>query len=329
MNLKRTIIGSLLTSLVSLLWILYSSTKSSKTFIDESVSIYISTVFMSFIIFFILILSISYLYIHYSDKLKSDNTALLYEIDTTKKLLHNERILANTDFISGIPNQRQFEIDFERIKMKSTKLTQYHLIFIDFVNFKYVNNNYGHDTGDKIIRTFSHIIDDNMRKSENFYRMKHLNNIHDTSFENGDKFYRRYTGGDEFLFIVQGEEWEVVGFLSRIQTQVDKEISYLISTNILKNADWKLQFTGSIVPIFKQDTIQSLLFRAEEGLIRAKKLNSLYRVYWPSLMEIDFQNTNFSLTSQLKDDSDFDQTHQKEDKFKEEVYCKAQNLFKR
>nr|WP_280996289.1 GGDEF domain-containing protein [Marinitoga okinawensis] len=56
------------------------------------------------------------------------------------------------------------------------------IVFIDLNNFKEINDNYGHDVGDDILKTLVNVLKTNLRKSDYIIRM----------------------GGDEFLLILKG-----------------------------------------------------------------------------------------------------------------------------
>lgn len=65
--------------------------------------------------------------------------------------------LTFNDEVTGIPNRRYFSREISN-RIKSFPDKKFALIFIDIDNFKYVNDTYGHDTGDSLLKEFSKTI---------------------------------------------------------------------------------------------------------------------------------------------------------------------------
>ena len=101
------------------------------------------------------------------------------------------RIMALTDEQTELPNRRYCEARLGELR----KNDRYSMVFLDVDGLKYMNDVYGHDMGDKLIRCTAEVIREAFR------------------FENG--FYGRW-GGDEFL-VVCGEEKEAKLFADNLQ----------------------------------------------------------------------------------------------------------------
>jgi diguanylate cyclase (GGDEF)-like protein len=95
--------------------------------------------------------------------------------ETTKQI-------ANTDYLTGLPNRRMLEEKIEG-NSKSTN-HNFSVIFFDVDLFKMINDNYGHDTGDLVLREFTDLIRQNTRETEMFGRW----------------------GGEEFLIIANQQD---------------------------------------------------------------------------------------------------------------------------
>ena len=68
------------------------------------------------------------------------------------------QILANTDQLTGLFNRRAFHsLSDEAITQAKRDKKGFSLLLIDFDLFKEINDQYGHDTGDKVLREFSTI----------------------------------------------------------------------------------------------------------------------------------------------------------------------------
>ena len=117
---------------------------------------------------------------------------------------------ATKDGLTGIYNRIYFEdiVNRKILKAKRDK-SSFFIVFIDLDNFKYVNDNYGHEVGDKVLKEVVKIIKDNIREYD---------------------ILARY-GGDEFvLFIEDISEKEVKQILKRIVSLVEEK------SNIFNNS---------------------------------------------------------------------------------------------
>lgn len=96
---------------------------------------------------------------------------------------------ARTDVMTGLPNRRVYEEDLKRIGEKPLADDLYYVV-IDINGLKDVNDNYGHETGDKLIIGAA--------------------NCMEQSFGDKGKQYR--IGGDEFVILLSAKQ-ETVGQL--------------------------------------------------------------------------------------------------------------------
>lgn len=108
-------------------------------------------------------------------------SGIMDDLSLRKRLEDEIKTLAYVDSLTELPNRNLFEYDFnlilEEYKNNNKKGA---LIFIDIDNFKQVNDIFGHDYGDILLKVFSQIL-----------------NI---SIKNHGKAYR--LSGDEFIILV-------------------------------------------------------------------------------------------------------------------------------
>jgi diguanylate cyclase (GGDEF)-like protein len=89
--------------------------------------------------------------------------------------------IANTDGLTGLFNERYFNAVLHLMEQKDNK--PYALLYLDLDRFKPVNDTYGHDVGDKLLKEVALRIQDCIRSSDYAFRI----------------------GGDEFAVIITGE----------------------------------------------------------------------------------------------------------------------------
>lgn len=100
------------------------------------------------------------------------------EKETEAKLLH----LANYDYLTNIPNRAYFHDALNKsiIRVKRSNMTLA-VMFLDVDHFKFINDQYGHDIGDLLLKNISYKLSNVLREDDLIARM----------------------GGDEFAIILQ------------------------------------------------------------------------------------------------------------------------------
>ncbi len=93
---------------------------------------------------------------------------LTKELEAKNRVLDN---LANLDGLTGIYNHRYFQnILDQEISRSLRHTTQISLLLIDIDHFKKFNDTYGHQTGDFVLKEFSRILQENIRKYDTLAR---------------------------------------------------------------------------------------------------------------------------------------------------------------
>jgi diguanylate cyclase (GGDEF)-like protein len=87
-----------------------------------------------------------------------------YIISRLKTSLENHRQLARTDHLTGIHNRRAF---FDIANLELNKARRYQMpisvLYLDIDNFKQINDRYGHQVGDQLLRLVAKTIKDHIR----------------------------------------------------------------------------------------------------------------------------------------------------------------------
>jgi diguanylate cyclase (GGDEF)-like protein len=84
------------------------------------------------------------------------------------KLLQLVEKQSKIDSLTGIPNRFSFELEIKRYMSRDIPFA---LLFIDIDGFKSVNDNYGHDVGDQVLREIARRLAQSTGKSEFFARL--------------------------------------------------------------------------------------------------------------------------------------------------------------
>jgi GGDEF domain-containing protein len=212
------------------------------------------------------------------ERAKHKNTQILLK-STEKKFRESEKNRM-TDVVSGIPNEHQFLVDLCEISSTWSPIHPYQMIFIDLDGFGKINKKHGYNKGDEVIEYFATSINSGMRRNEEIYKLPYKEEL--SNDELWRRAYRKYTGGDEFIFVIQGSEADALGFLVRLQRLITKELSEHIKTNILNDDYWHLSFSGGICPIEPNDTKETVFERAQDCMRLATQPGSQRRIYWSS-----------------------------------------------
>lgn len=143
-------------------------------------------------------------------------------------LNRQSRDLALTDQLTGLPNRASVLKIAERMIRSTERWNKCGIMFMDIDNFKYINDTFGHETGDKVLlyvsETLQTLLGEDMRLSR--------------------------FGGDEFLIILENSSYDKIEEFARYlhatlaqKTLVDgAELFLTISTGISVYPDHGLHF---------------------------------------------------------------------------------------
>lgn len=186
------------------------------------------------------------------DKLSDNFNQMTKELEIrTRKLVKSEtkRVLveklANTDPLSGAYNRRfldEFiEGYFEIVKREHSDLS---LLLIDIDDFKSINDNFGHDIGDEVIKDFAKLTRNTIRKNDLLIRF----------------------GGDEFLILLPNTTKEAS---KKVATKLVDKIEEF--NNLHKNKECNYTISvGSASYIKSDNSIDDIIIRADKALYTAK-----------------------------------------------------------
>lgn len=167
--------------------------------------------------------------------------------ETICSLMDQVRILERKSTLDGLTrvfNRAAFDKYMQTLLEHKAALSSTFFLLLDADDFKQINDTYGHVTGDKVLQFIANAIKKSLRE--------------------GDKVFRY--GGEEFAVILQRTNLDGA-------TRVSERILQTIRSNSLIYKEHKVHVTMSlsITAILQDDTTESVVTRADEGLYSAKR----------------------------------------------------------
>ncbi len=173
--------------------------------------------------------------------------------DITNEVTAKEKMIRNAyyDLLTNIPNRTLLMDNLKSFITNSMKDGEYAaLIFLDINNFKKINESFGHDVGDNLLKQVVQRMEDNLHEDETFARVS------------GDKFVILLPSlySDKKL-----SEQKILQYTANIQE------SFMHPLNII-GEEYHLSFTMGIVLFNNSDkSAFELLKQAETAMYEAKK----------------------------------------------------------
>lgn len=150
------------------------------------------------------------------------------------------------DKLTGLANRKYFAHEFEKLKQKADfSKNNIGLIFIDIDKFKEINDNYGHDIGDKVLENIAARMKNNLKDEDIIARM----------------------GGDEFLIALSNLDSK-----SKIIKVAKRLIKELNGSLIIDEHEIEISVSGGI-SFYPEDSaeLEKLIKTADSAMYRAKK----------------------------------------------------------
>ena len=149
--------------------------------------------------------------------------------------------MATTDTLTGIGNRRLFEEVFQSYQ-KHSKTQDYslYLLLLDVDNFKSINDTFGHNVGDSVLKQLAELIGASIRKTDTFVRW----------------------GGEEFAILQRySDPMAVMKVAEQIRKKID-EHSFETSGHVT--------CSFGLASVRPEEDLESVFERADKALYRAK-----------------------------------------------------------
>ena len=181
-----------------------------------------------------------------NQKLEEDLTFARCRMEEQAEELDRTRREAHTDSLSGVANRKAFD---EKLKL----LFGYHrrdgipfaLMLADLDRFKWINDSYGHQAGDRVISQLGRLLAQLVREGD---------------------FVARF-GGDEFAVLLPRCDVETaVKVANRIRTETTRA-----NFGVARSEQTAITVSVGLALARQGDTSESLFIRADEALYASKK----------------------------------------------------------
>jgi diguanylate cyclase (GGDEF)-like protein len=171
--------------------------------------------------------------------------------DIEEKFVHLQEQLKiaqsekNVDYLTNIYNRRAFDIELEKVEQKYNIFhSNYAIALYDIDHFKKINDQYGHECGDNVLKTFATLLHKLSRDID---------------------ILARY-GGEEFIIILNYVDVdEITKYVKRIKELIDhREFKY-------KDHIIDVKFSGGIALRGNSKSPQETINKADQLMYEAKK----------------------------------------------------------
>lgn len=170
------------------------------------------------------------------------------EVIRSAQLLDETRRLAITDALTGLFNRRHFNQQLEENVGRAVRYEEpLALVFLDVDHFKFVNDRYGHQAGDRCLQAIAHALRESVRDSDQIARI----------------------GGEEFaVLLIRADKQLALSIAERLRDRVDDLI-------LEEDPPLPIDLTASLgVAFLPEDGLdpKSLMRAADRALYTAKRL---------------------------------------------------------
>ncbi len=167
--------------------------------------------------------------------------ALAFALRTEQQRRRLEQ-LATLDPLTGVKNRRAMDEELNKaVNLYARNQTPYGLALLDLDHFKRVNDTYGHGVGDDMLLSLVHLLESNIRRTDQLFRY----------------------GGEEFLLLLPGVNKDSV-------LTVMRNIQNVLRTSLASPAG-PVTASFGVAILNENENAMSWLSRADQALYQAKE----------------------------------------------------------
>lgn len=229
-----------------------------------------------FIVFFFAIFSSTIIWFvmnHLWKKEHEEHQQARFERDNYFDQLKISENIRLTDVITGVPNLQSLENDIEIHFSQRKSEKKFQFILIDLKGFKKINDKYGFLKTNELLRAIAQTIYQKMRRNEDMYKYPM-----DAGEHKDGHFYRIHTGGDEFVFIIEGNQPDALGFVNRLVKNDFEKLTKM--TEQILGEYVKLSFHCAVVEMDPRDKVEDILRKSDECYILSKEGKRDFTICW-------------------------------------------------
>jgi len=185
---------------------------------------------------------------------KSEVSTLENKVKVLEQELESSKLESSTDHLTGLLNRRSFEMKLDVIDdLFKTSNKNYAIIFFDIDHFKDVNDKYGHEAGDIVLKTFSALLSKLTKETDTLARY----------------------GGEEFIAVIEYSNLDgLSSYISRIKNVVNK------NKFVYENKKIQITFSGGIELRSRNESAKETINNADKLLYKAKETGRNKIIFW-------------------------------------------------
>ena len=174
-------------------------------------------------------------------RVRKDELSTRFDLEKARAHLYE---LSNVDPLTGAWNRRYLSTAISQLLIDfSGKAEFFHYALFDIDDFKELNDTYGHDFGDKVLKCFGEKFSDSL---------------------DGNGYLMRF-GGDEFALLLVHDEPEI--FIDNVLKIIEKQFD--------KDRPVKMSYGLVSAPLCHETTLTALYNRADQSLYKNKKQSKI------------------------------------------------------
>ncbi len=180
-------------------------------------------------------------------RMENDLTMTRYQLEEQAQEIDRTRREARTDQLSGLENRKAFdEALLYSITRFRSKQINFALLLCDVDHFKRINDTFGHQAGDAVVKRIGSTLKDCVRPHDHVARF----------------------GGDEFAVLLQNVNADVARDVAvRMRGTVERK-NFAVDGG---DAELAVTLSMGLAGVMQEDTMETILKRADQALYRSKE----------------------------------------------------------